>query len=174
MFRTAMPDSKYCSIMIKNADFANSFTQVSDCLHLPKTKKIMKIVSATNTCKRMNALLTTNDISHLQMPIISAPLCDISVSGIATRISKYITEVNYRGSQHEPQCNVVCHTDGSMLRDVERSIGSASAVFGANIPSNTFSASVAIPDGPPLSFRCELWGIIVAYCAVGNKLICSF
>jgi hypothetical protein len=149
-------------------DLANTFTNDGDILHLSKTQKIMKIVHLTNTCKQMNALPTTNDISCLQMPLIKALFCEILGSHIPTRKSKYITEANYRGSLQEPQCNAVCHTDCPMLRDGERSSCSALAVYCANMPCHNFSVTVAIPDGPSPLFRCKLSGIIVAGCAVEN------
>jgi hypothetical protein len=152
MFRTAMPHLKYRLIKIAHVDLDDRFTYVGDLLHLPKTKKIVKIVNATNACKNLRTLAPSNNISYLRTPIPLPQLCIPTGSDIAARIAKYITEVHYREMPQELQRDVICHTNESMLRDRDCSFCSASAVFGDNVPCNSFFISVEIPDKPPSSF----------------------
>jgi hypothetical protein len=150
-----MPLSQYCCIKISSADLnCIKFTHLGHLMQLPKTQKTVRFLNATNACKNMRPLTPSNSIIGLKTPAQTLPpLANPNLSSVLDRTREFISEVHMRGP--EPiMCNrMICHTDGSLLRDGKKSFCSASVVFNAVNPQQSISLSVALPDGPTSSFR---------------------
>jgi hypothetical protein len=171
IFRTVMPLSKYCCIKISSADLdCVKITHLGHLMHLPKTKKTVRFLNATNASKNMRPLTLSNSIIDLKTPAQAIPpLADPNYSSVLDRTREFISEVHMGGPEPIMCDHMICHTDGSLLSDGNKSFCSASVFFNALDPQQSTSLSVALPDGPASSFRCKLWGVILACASVKDN-----